>query len=139
MPWIFCFKELHIFYPTTTCMFSCFLLIITSQMFVFFERYIMYMILLSDTEPESRVFTLVDVYIAQTQCLKYLCDQFCLQPHNSFSLILGLQKVSQRQYYSAKLADSKGFKNIIGIWRLLLPSSSLSQIRHFLRVNYKFV
>lgn len=43
----------------------------------------MYMLLLCDTAPKSRVLTLVDVYTASTQCLKLLCDQFGLQPHNS--------------------------------------------------------
>lgn len=98
------------------------------------------MVLFSDTEPKSRLFTLADVYTAQTQCLKNLCDQFRLQPHSSVSLILGLRKASQRQQYSGTQADTvrKEWKNIIGIWGLLLPSPNLSQIRHFFRATIDF-
>lgn len=136
-------KELQIFISlqNVCSAVSSYFLNAFNEPYCIFERYVMYMILLYDTETKSRVFTLVDVYIAQTQCLKHLCDQICFQPQNSFSLIMGLQKASQRQKCNRKPADivNKGWKSTVGIWRLLLPSPNLSHIGHFLRVNSKLV
>lgn len=101
----------------------------------------MYMLLLCDTEPKSRVLTLVDVYTASTQCLKLLCDQFGLQPQNSSPLICCLRRAIPETVTWLNLPDivGRGCTNIVGVWRLVPPSPNMSQISNCLKVNYKLV
>lgn len=92
-----------------------------------------------DIETMSVVFLLVDVYIALTQCLRYLCDQIYLYPRRSFSITSYSMEASQRLQHSCKSSDvfSKGCKDLVGIWRLRLPSGLLAHFswsRHSLRL-----